>query len=1210
MKFARFQTPDTYVPGASLLVLLLIGLHWAHPGFVIGQADLNPPFHTWNQVGQCIAPWGFTQSYLGQANTCFTWAPYLTVLASLQSIFGDAAGQAITLVLPLLFGWMGTYVLLRRLGVAIAAAFAAAWLYVLNPYTQTLIGVNVTALVFAALLPWLAWLIVRASDPAQRRGVRITLFVLCAFVVSLLAITPQFVVELAIMLLPWVLIGVVLTPERRAYLMWALKTLPWLVLGAIWWIVPVALAIEGAKIARPTNPQSTAWSAVNASLLNNLRFNPTWLWLHDTYFPFAQWYDHFVPTYVAGFALAALAVLGLFFLRGTWLRIARIQVIVALIALFIAKGAHPPFESINFAIERVPGLYVFQEPAGLIFAAILCFCTVAAGVLSLVRIPRARIVASAAAAIAAAVSAIALVNGAVMHGGGGTVRSMYVSVPPYWNATATALARAPGNGGVLVLPGDTRYDTTYRWGYWGADALPQNITARRVLLPGPPFGYFSSAARDSIYDRVHKLIQLQSPLAAGVLRDLGIQFILFRGDVNEDDGTTPAMLGTLFPRATQQRFGDLTLFTLPASAPVEEASGWIAQSAAGFSAGQDVELRGLYGETAPRIERAAARGLRGPVLFETSAPSQVTRAGIPGRWIGGNAYQSIAHNVAWRAGRPAIMRASLGRFTGSTDAPAAWVVQSLDTMRTAPQPAIALPSFTTIFLQDRDPMPAIFNPSRAPVVARVSAAYDGPAARLRLLVNARPYSASSRNGVQASFNGLLLPPGPSRVALIDARTGRRLRVDTDVFSFDLVRPRAGAIGWDPNGTHLPAGGTASATVASFTSDASLISTPAVNSLSAVKVETQLGYVAEIAYRGRHLACYVGGEWYVSDEIQSGILNCLRTNGESITYLDMLNAHVDWVGINLINVAHHPTLAARSIISAASLHWNDPYAQTPPAPAGIAFQNMFRLPGENDEQRLALRDIGTAFRPLHFDRPAYIDVTQPAGSFTAPQLVLRRAGTIVRSAAIPLVDVGYRYAGRLPDGIDEADVEARPTSPDASFSPAVAFSVMGTGAIAGSIAGKPFPQAPLGAITQLALPHPPRTIAMAIHNPGDVSVMGIGSPPVAEARSTPAGARRGFAGSMTIVPQQPLVSDNRGCDRWWIGVQRGHLVTHVCSDHWRNTFVAQPGVPLTILNVFDLLPLVLLILSIAGLAALVGLSVSLAARRAASAQARELRGSST
>ena len=545
--------------------LVCIALHWAKPGYIIGQSDINLSDHIWNQYLQCASSWSYTQSYLGQTSWCFSYSPVLLVHAILATVFGDAYGEALSLILPYLIALPGAYLAMRTLGASRLASSAAAFAYVVNPYTQVIVGLNTAVPIFTAAFAWIcALMIVAARKPASRFACGVGLAAIFALAVSLFAIMPHLLVDLCVGLALWFVVSAYVAADRTRYMMWCLAMLPLLVAVALWWLIPTVIALASNQNYRPTNASSNAWTFARATLWNSLRLNTVWLWEDLIYFPEAPNYDGNPLVYASGLFLVAGTVGALLRTRGKSLRVVSLLGFFALFLMFLGKGPQAPFGALTTWIMSLPVLFVFQDPAGLTVIATFLLAIAFGFFLHTLDGTRSGIAIAALLFIASIVSTHLFIDGAIFHGNSDVGISMYAKEPAYWIDLERLLDRDPEKGdGVLFLPPDEQYDATYTWDYVGADTIPISLTMRRALVPGPPFGYFVTHDRMSIYDTVEDLLAVGSPLARPVILDLGIRFVVFRHDILKDSPyPNESTIARALHAARKTVLGDLTVWDL------------------------------------------------------------------------------------------------------------------------------------------------------------------------------------------------------------------------------------------------------------------------------------------------------------------------------------------------------------------------------------------------------------------------------------------------------------------------------------------------------------------------------------------------------------------------------------------------------------------------------------------------------------------------
>lgn len=593
LNFARSRlrsTPRGWVAAAlSLAVLGLAALHWWHPGTIIAQDDLAPQLDPSIWFTKSLAAWSDGNNYFGQIDGSFSFAPFMALWWLLDSVAGASLGEVLLFGLVLCAAWFGAFSFARRIGVTVAAATAAAWLYAVNPLTQLIFGsFDSTQAAFVALLPWLGFFVATAARrPQRRRFARASLGVLALVAVPVLGITPPLVFEFTLAAAAVAFFCAFFASDRREFAKWTAGTALVMIAVSLWWAVPDILSFAGAVIPHATSMTGTAWMHARSSLLNNERFLYAWVWSYPEYVPDAAAYDANLFTYAAGFTAFAGGLAGLIVLRGQRLSAARFAMACTLVVLFLSKGAHPPLIGLTALLWKIPGVFFFDDPLGGSVLALFLLSIVCAATFDGLferysarkHVAYVRAAAAAGVVAAAALSGTLLLSGASFHGpvdapDGFDAPSVYVRVPAYWRAAATYLNEDPRSGGVLLLPPtlSVGYDVSYRWGYYGVDGLAQNSIARpllsldRGLLEG--LGYIKHRESQAQADSIQALLDARSPIVANALRGIGIRFVLFRGDVFDPQHVwlTDADVARILGRVPR-RFGALSIYDLGVPAP-------------------------------------------------------------------------------------------------------------------------------------------------------------------------------------------------------------------------------------------------------------------------------------------------------------------------------------------------------------------------------------------------------------------------------------------------------------------------------------------------------------------------------------------------------------------------------------------------------------------------------------------------------------------
>ncbi len=567
-----------------------MALHWWHPGAVIAQDDASPQLHPGVWFAHALWAWSRVSSYFGQIDGSFSYTPFMALSWVFTTIAGPGLGQVLLYFFILASTWVGAFAFARRCGFSLAASTAAAWLYALNPLTQMVFGfVSSTQAWFIALIAWVGYFVVDAARSPQRRARdRAALGVLAFLALPVLGVTPTLVFQFAVGSVVIALFCSCFAPDVRAFWRWATVTAVALGVVCLWWAVPDVLSFAGAVIPHPTSLAGNAWTYARSSLLNNERFLWEWDWAFPEYFPSAAAYDGNVLVYSAGFVPFAAGLLGLAVLRGRILAIARIAVAWALFFMLVSKGMHPPLVWLSALLWKIPGFFLFDDSLGAAALALLLLCITSAAVFdTLLGRRRARIAGVGAAVVAAALSAVLLVSGAIHHGpvkppDRFNVPSMYVRVPAYWTAAEAYLNGDPRRGGVLTLPPtmSVGYDVFYHWGYYGIDALSRDDIRRPVLQLDrgltAGLGYVKHRRSQAQADAIHALLDTRSTSVVAALRRIGVRFVLYRSDLYDQQHVwlTDAQVGQMLGRQPLH-FGALSLYNLGAPAPhVFFASTW------------------------------------------------------------------------------------------------------------------------------------------------------------------------------------------------------------------------------------------------------------------------------------------------------------------------------------------------------------------------------------------------------------------------------------------------------------------------------------------------------------------------------------------------------------------------------------------------------------------------------------------------------------
>jgi arabinofuranan 3-O-arabinosyltransferase len=347
---------------------------------------------------------------------------------------------------------------------------------------------------------------------------------------------------------------------RRALALLA-RAAPWALVLNLWWLVPLVQTTfgdhAGILLTAQTDVASWSWSHARASLPNVATLNAHWGWSHPEYFPYASAMER-GPWPVLRWLLPAAAAAGGLLAAPRHRRAARVLAAVALVLVFVGKGLHAPLADVNaWLYAHVPGLWLLRDPmskVGLVivltYAVLLAFGVDRA--LGAGGRGRRRAGAGVAALLSAGIVAAAwpLFTGAVLSDDRAPLPGVHVQVPAEWRAASAAVNRSPVRGKALVLPLNTYYQVTTRWGYHGVDQVPQQLLRRPVIqrLPGGYFG--ETAGFDALLGRTEDALSAGDEReAARLLQALGVSHVLVRRDVD------PGSQSTAYASADELRAG-------------------------------------------------------------------------------------------------------------------------------------------------------------------------------------------------------------------------------------------------------------------------------------------------------------------------------------------------------------------------------------------------------------------------------------------------------------------------------------------------------------------------------------------------------------------------------------------------------------------------------------------------------------------------------
>lgn len=317
------------------------------------------------------------------------------------------------------------------------------------------------------------------------------------------------------------------------------------ILANLWWIIPVYFSLFGpgkVTVVATIDPHTWAWTMKRNSFLNLFWFNSTWGWEDKNYFPYNFKYNSlillivFVPTLLA---------LGANLLKKKRDLITIYFLIVAVLILFICKGLHQPFSQTHLLLYKLPGFWLFREPASKFLNILIIVYSILIAIagnelysflLNRYNYFRKKLLCSKIIIFVLMIIIIVipfpLWTGEVIPDKGRPVLPpAHVKIPNYW----MEMKKSQFRDKVLVLPNNDYYQVPYRWGMYAADTLPEEaINSDVVKLYDHVEGYTQFGGNYYWLTRVvlERMRGNNDIDLKRVLSLLGVKYIIQRNDVD------------------------------------------------------------------------------------------------------------------------------------------------------------------------------------------------------------------------------------------------------------------------------------------------------------------------------------------------------------------------------------------------------------------------------------------------------------------------------------------------------------------------------------------------------------------------------------------------------------------------------------------------------------------------------------------------------
>lgn len=557
----RFALASLAGPAVIAAVGVAGASSWFRPGTAVAGGDIAPPQGlAW--IGHIFAPWWWSGSDLGGPNGSATQLPWAAVLEAVH-LAGGSAVLAQRIWLTGLFAGIGLggYLFLRVLGLDRVPAVAGGLVYLLNPYTVSMAGINSVFLAAMALLPVLAAITLSAISARRSiRSVAVLLALLCPLIGYVYS-NPPLVLLLGGGMLFAAGYGIAVggRPARRRALRLGLLGVPLLATACAYWAVPALIQSGTTAAGSLSQTSSWAWTEGRTTVANGFWLNTTWAWSFRSYYPFASFYSTF-PLDAIKYLLpaAAFVALPVSFTRSASSELRRLAVAAAAVGLFlifVGTGTRSPGNIVFDPVYHLPYGWLLREPGRFLMGTALAYSILVAVLVQRLAavtarygernltFPRTlgstlrRTVPSWAFGTLVLVALISpgfpLVFGQLTpdHRLGGLPGS-HVALPRYWTQMASYINRTPQAGEVLMLPSDDFYQMPYSWGYYGNDGFIPQLISRPVIDPAGQ-GYQAASAQLLL-----TVQHISADLAGGdwfdaqrLMNAMEVRMVLVRGDV-------------------------------------------------------------------------------------------------------------------------------------------------------------------------------------------------------------------------------------------------------------------------------------------------------------------------------------------------------------------------------------------------------------------------------------------------------------------------------------------------------------------------------------------------------------------------------------------------------------------------------------------------------------------------------------------------------
>jgi len=498
---------------------LPVPLAWFRGNFLISYADFDFPLSgTTRNFSDYVLVWSERFPPGAAVSQSLAQLPYHVMIVA-----GTLAGIPIAvvemLILYLLFTGAGLsmYYLMNALGATRFSSLLASAFYMFNSYATVLIWANSTVEIFLyAFLPLIFALFMKGlrGGPLVKQSL---IFGTSSLLVSIAFVTPTYAVImwlfLGLFFVCYLLRRLLLSDMKavfRASKFAICAMIAWVLVNA-WWLINVSILAQQLAYSNSaraavgiSNLSQLQLSSTDATILSVLGLQGFWSiyggYMGDPYYSFSSIYSsvwlNALVLILPGLAFAALLI------RRKSPLIAFFS-LTAILAVFLAKGLNPPFESsYEKAFLSFPPLQIFREPytkfgylITLSYSVLIgetlgyvVYRTISRTRRLHVRLPRI-LGLGLVCFLVIGVLPWPLWTGDVVYPGGHVIPSARVSVPGYYQDADSWLASQPQDFRLYPWPFPKLGYNAFNWssGFTGADPSTWLLSKPVLTYAGSTF---------------------------------------------------------------------------------------------------------------------------------------------------------------------------------------------------------------------------------------------------------------------------------------------------------------------------------------------------------------------------------------------------------------------------------------------------------------------------------------------------------------------------------------------------------------------------------------------------------------------------------------------------------------------------------------------------------------------------------------------------